>query len=94
MGRRFLRLLWRRLAVLPFLLLGVSLVSFLLTNVVPGDPVAVKLLAETRLRQQRPAAALEALRAVESAVASPARASLGARKRELLDTSSVYRAIP
>jgi putative PEP-CTERM system TPR-repeat lipoprotein len=35
----------------------------------PRDPAAVKLLAETRLRQQRPEAALSALRSVEAAAA-------------------------
>jgi putative PEP-CTERM system TPR-repeat lipoprotein len=37
--------------------------TVLATN--PRDPAAVKLLAETRLRQQRPEAALDALRAVQ-----------------------------
>jgi peptide/nickel transport system permease protein len=39
----FLRLLGRRLAMLPLLLLGVTLVSFGLIVVVPGDPVAAAL---------------------------------------------------
>jgi putative PEP-CTERM system TPR-repeat lipoprotein len=37
--------------------------------VAPRDPAAVKLLAETRLRQERPEAALEALRIIEGAAA-------------------------
>jgi peptide/nickel transport system permease protein len=36
-------LLVRRLLTLPALLIGVTLVAFLLTHVVPGDPVAVAL---------------------------------------------------
>jgi putative PEP-CTERM system TPR-repeat lipoprotein len=38
----------------------------------PRDPAAIKLLAETRLRQQRPDAALAALRAVEDVAAEDA----------------------
>lgn len=42
----------------------------------PRDPAAVKLLAETRLRQQRPEAALEALRPLAGLEAEDAQVSL------------------
>jgi putative PEP-CTERM system TPR-repeat lipoprotein len=42
----------------------------------PRDPAAIKLLAETRLRQQRPQAALSALRAIEAAAAEDAQVGL------------------
>lgn len=42
----------------------------------PRDPAAIKLLAETNLRQQRPEAALATLRAVEDAAADDAQLGL------------------
>ena len=42
----------------------------------PRDPAAIKLLAETRLRQQRPEAALSALRGIEQAAAEDAQIGL------------------
>jgi len=42
----------------------------------PRDPAAIKLLAETNLRQQRPEAALTALRAVDDAAADDAQIGL------------------
>jgi peptide/nickel transport system permease protein len=41
--RLFLRFLARRLVALVFLGLGITLVAFLLTNLVPGDPAAANL---------------------------------------------------
>jgi peptide/nickel transport system permease protein len=42
-SRPFVRFVARRLAALVLLMLGITLVAFLLTNLVPGDPAAANL---------------------------------------------------